>query len=261
MELSFTQVTTLLGHFWWPFIRITGFFMIAPFFGDRSLPRQVRVLLAFGFTLICAPLISDIPAVNPFSFGAALLSLSQLVFGALLGFALLVFYTIYTKAGQTISMQMGLAMAVMNDPSSGVSVAIIGRFFQIICSLLFLAFDGHLVVLALLNESFVVYPISIGLPYDSFGALLEMAGWMFSASLMLAIPAICVMQISQVTFGFMNKAAPAFNVFALGFPMTMTIGLFALALSFTSIGDTYLDNVMKFLDYLQLIMRNTSHVG
>ncbi len=254
MEITFTQITQWLGLFWWPFTRISGFFLIAPFFGDRSLPREVRVLLAVCFTLLCAPLINNVPAFNPFSFGAVLLSVSQLAFGAMLGFALLVFYTIYTMAGQTISMQMGLAMAVMNDPSSGVSVAIIGRFFQITCSLLFLAFDGHLIVLALLSESFVVYPIDVGIPYDSFSELLKMISWMFSAALLLAIPAICVMQVSQITFGIMNKAAPSFNVFTLGFPMTMTIGLFALALSFTSIGDSYLDNVMKMLDYFQILM-------
>ncbi len=256
MEITFTQITQWLGLFWWPFTRITGFFLIAPFFGDQSLPREVRIFLALCFTWLCAPLVSNLPAFNPFSLGTLWLTLSQLAYGALLGFSLMIFYTIYTMAGQAISMQMGLAMAVMNDPSSGVSVAIIGRFFQIICSLLFLAFDGHLVLLALLNESFVVFPVEAGLPYNSFEHFLKMIAWMFSASLLLAIPAICVMQISQVTFGFMNKAAPAFNIFALGFPMTMTIGLFALALSFTSIGDSYLDNVLLFLDHFRLLMEN-----
>lgn len=256
MDFTFSELTQWLGLLWWPFIRITGFFLIAPFFGDQSLPAEVRILLSLAFTLLCAPLIGEVPAVNPFSVGAVLLTLTQLAYGAMLGFALLIFFTIYTMAGQAISMQLGLAMAVMNDPSSGVSVAIIGRFFQILCSLLFLAFDGHLVVLALFKESFVVFPIDMVMPYESFDHILKMVGWMFSAALMLAIPAICVMQISQVTFGFMNKAAPSFNVFALGFPMTMTIGLFALGLSFTGVGDSYLDNVLQMLDHFRLLMEN-----
>ncbi len=256
MDFTFSEITQWLGLLWWPFIRITGFFLIAPFFGDQSLPAEVRIMLSICFTLLCAPLIGEVPAVNPFSISAVLLTLSQLAYGAMLGFAVLIFFTIYTMAGQAISMQLGLAMAVMNDPSNGVSVAIIGRFFQILCSLLFLAFDGHLVVIALFTESFAIFPIDMVMPYNSFEHLLKMFGWMISAGLMLAIPAICVMQISQVTFGFMSKAAPSFNIFSLGFPMTMTIGLFALSLSFTGVGDSYLDNVLLMLDHFRLLMEN-----
>lgn len=91
MDFTFSEITQWLGLLWWPFIRITGFFLIAPFFGDQSLPAEVRILLSLAFTLLCAPLIGEVPAVNPFSFGAVLLTLTQLAYGAMLGFALLIF--------------------------------------------------------------------------------------------------------------------------------------------------------------------------
>ncbi len=254
MEITFSQMTQFIGHMWWPFMRFTGFFMMAPIFGNNSIPTRVKVLLAFLFGIIISPLIKDVPAVNPFSFPMLMFSFYQLSFGLLLGLAAQLFMSIFTMAGQAISMQMGLGMAVMNDPSSGVNVAIIGRIFMITSTLIFLSLDAHLVLVQVVVDSFKFWPLNGPFPFDSFQYVLKMVSWMFSSALILAIPAIVITLLSNTTFGFMNRAAPSLNIFALGFPMTMILGMFALFLSIAGIGDVYFDLVSELNEHLYYMM-------
>ncbi|MCW8344638.1 flagellar biosynthetic protein FliR [Vibrio sp. ZSDZ65] len=255
MTVTFTDITQWLGILWWPFVRLTGLFIIAPFFGDKVIPVRVKVLFAFLFSLLLAPLIHHVPAFNPFSIDTLIFTLYQLIFGFLIGFAVMIFFTIFSVAGQAISMQMGLAMAVMNDPANGVSIAIIGRIMFITAMLLFLSLDAHLVILYVFKQSFHFWPLDSVFPFNSIEYVLKMVSWMFATGLLVAVPAIVVMLLSNITFGLMNKAAPALNVFALGFPMTMLLGLFALMASLTGIGDHYFDLVIELNDHLLYMLR------
>jgi flagellar biosynthetic protein FliR len=254
MSTSFAEITQWLGLFWWPFMRISGVFMFAPTFGDGSVPIKVRLSLAVAMSMLVAPLIPPPPPIDPFSLQAIVLSCIQLLWGLFFGFLFQIFFTVFTTIGQTISVQMGLAMAVMNDPANGISVAIIGRLFLFACTLLFLAFDGHLALLALMVESFTVWPIEKGLSLGSLELIISMMVWMFSSAFAVAIPAIAAMLIANASFGFMNKAAPSLNVFALGFPMTMVLGLFALLISFSGIGDIYFDILMQAIKFARSYM-------
>jgi flagellar biosynthetic protein FliR len=254
MSTSFAEITQWLGLFWWPFMRISGVFMFAPTFGDGSVPVKVRLSLAVAMSMLVAPLIPPPPPIDPFSLQAIVLSCIQLLWGLFFGFLFQIFFTVFTTIGQTISVQMGLAMAVMNDPANGISVAIIGRLFLFACTLLFLAFDGHLALLALMVESFTVWPIEKGLSLGSLELIISMMVWMFSSAFAVAIPAIAAMLIANASFGFMNKAAPSLNVFALGFPMTMVLGLFALLISFSGIGDIYFDILMQAIKFARSYM-------
>ncbi len=255
MDISFTQLTEWMGIVWWPFMRFAGFFMLAPFFGDNKIPVMVRLLLAWCFAILCSGMVGDVPSFNPFSVEAVLFSFYQLSFGLILGLAVVLFMTIFTLAGQAISIQMGLSMAVMNDPSNGVSIAIIGRLFSITSMLVFLSLDAHLVVLDIFADSFRFWPMSTPYPFESIQYLITMAGWMFSSALVVAIPAIITMLLSNLTFGFMNRVAPALNVFALGFPMTMMLGLVALLISTFGVGDIFFDLMTELSDHLNQLLR------
>lgn len=254
--ITFTtaQLIELISSFWWPFMRFTGFFMICPIFSDKTIPVQVRLSLAFLFGLITAPLIEQPLIINLISVQTLVSSFTQLLFGWILGLGSLLFFTAFTMAGQIISVQMGLAMAVMNDPVNGNAEAVIGRFFSLVSILLFLAFDAHLMLLAAVIDSFVYWPIDSVLNPLAIHELLKFLTWVISTSLTMAIPAIIVMLFSNIVFGFMTKAAPQLNIFALGFPMTMTLGLLAIGLSYTSIGEMFLTITMTFKDHLYYLM-------
>ncbi|MBO0216759.1 flagellar biosynthetic protein FliR, partial [Vibrio sp. Vb2880] len=101
-----------------------------------------------------------------------------------------------------------------NDPINGLSVAILGRIFLIFSTLLFLALEGHLLVIDIVIQSFVVWPVGSGITSLSLQGVVNIFGWMFASSLALALPAIVSMLLANISFGVMNRAAPSLNVYA-----------------------------------------------
>lgn len=148
-------------------------------------------------------------------------------------------------------MQMGLGMAIMNDPVNGMSVAILGRLFLIFSTLLFLSLEGHLIVIDVLIQSFTLWPVGSGLTSASLKGVINIFGWMFASALALALPAIVSMLLANISFGVMNRAAPSLNVYALGFPMTMLLGLFSVLISISGVPGRYtilVNDTLRFLN-------------
>ncbi|MGF1774423.1 flagellar biosynthetic protein FliR [Vibrio wakamikoensis] len=254
MPITFAEISQWLGQLWWPFFRIGAAFLAMPFFGDALIPVWVRALLALSIVVITAPLMPAMPAVDLFSMTSLFLAFEQAMWGVFFGLILHLFFNIFTMLGQIVSLQMGLGMAIMNDPVNGLSVAILGRIFLLLCTLLFLALEGHLLVIDILVQSFVIWPVGSGLSVFSLDSLVSLFGWMFASALALALPAIVSMLLANISFGVMNRAAPSLNVYALGFPMTMLLGLFSILITVSGIPSRYTALVHKTLSYLNLFM-------
>ncbi|CAM2906661.1 flagellar biosynthetic protein FliR [Vibrio diazotrophicus] len=254
MELSFSEISSWLGQLWWPFFRIGAAFISMPIFGDLLIPVWIRTLLALSITVITAPLMPTMPEVELFSMTSLFLAFEQAVWGLLFGLIIHMLFTVFTMLGQIVSLQMGLGMAVMNDPVNGMSVPILSRIFLIFSTLLFLALEGHLLVIDILIQSFEVWPVGSGITILSVKTLIFVFGWMFSAALALALPAIVAMLLANISFGVMNRAAPSLNVYALGFPMTMLLGLFTVLLSVSGIPGSYTGLVHDTLRFLNQFM-------
>ncbi|EGQ9284368.1 flagellar biosynthetic protein FliR [Vibrio parahaemolyticus] len=252
IEISQTEIAQLLGHFWWPFIRVSGFFLVAPIFGDKSITLKLRISIALLTSLLIMPFQVGNKPFNPFSVEAALITASELFIGFLLGFSFSIFITIFTQAGQMISMQMGLAMAMMNDPKNGISNSIISRIFLIGSVLMFLSLDGHILMVSIIKESYSVWPTASFPEPKKLNQYLHLLSWLFSQSLLLAAPAIAVMLTSNITFGTLSKIAPSLNIFALGFPLTIAMGIGALTLSFFNLGDAFLNASNALNDFLNI---------
>lgn len=233
-------------------MRITAFLWALPMFGDRVNAVKVRVLLGFFLSILVAPMMPVMPEIEPFSAQAVLVSAQQITLGFLLGFCIVILFSVLSLLGQILSLQMGLAMSVMNDPSSG-SIPLIGQLFVILGSLLFLSMNGHLIALDVVIESFFTWPVQSEFHDLSIERILSLGGWMFGAALLLAMPAVVSMLIVNITFGVMNRSAPSLNVIALGFPMSMMMGLLSAFLTLSGIPSKYSEftseviNQMRFL--------------
>lgn len=251
LSLSAAELTAWLGQWWWPFIRIASAFWVMPFFGDGRVPPQVRLLFALAVSLLIAPLLKEMPALDPFSAGALVLTLEQLLFGLLFGLCVQILFMVLTMAGQILSMQMGLAMAVMNDPSNGDTAPIVSQLMMIFCTLLFLGLNGHLVTLDILVQGLRSWPPGASLTQLDIKGVIGLLGWSFGAALILVLPAVVAMLMVNLTFGVMNRTAPSLNIFSLGFPMTLLLGLLTMALSISGVPARYLDLVSHVLELLQ----------
>ncbi|MEG0009467.1 lateral flagellar biosynthetic protein LfiR [Aeromonas lusitana] len=253
LSLSAAELTAWLGQWWWPFVRIGAAFWVMPVFGDGRIPVQVRLFLAFVISLLIAPLLKDMPALDPFSVGALVLTLEQLLFGLLFGLCIQMLFMVMTMAGQILSMQMGLAMAVMNDPSNGDTAPIVSQIMLIFCSLLFLGLNGHLVTLDVLVQSMRSWPPGSSVYSLDLKGVIGLFGWSIGASLILTLPAVVAMLMVNLTFGVLNRTAPSLNIFSLGFPMTLLLGLLTMAISISGVPARYLDLVTHVLSQLRAL--------
>ncbi len=239
MELSAAQFTALVGQVWWPFFRISAALMLMPLFGGNQIPVQVRIALSLIISVLAAPLMPAMPAVDPLSVEALILAGQQVIIGAMLALLLDLLFAIFTTMGQILSMQMGLGMAMMNDPINGVSIPALGKYYQLYALMLFLALDGHLVALDVIVQSFNIWPVGEMMSQTALHTIIMRFGWMMAAALLLSLPAVCAMLLVNGSFGMMNRAAPQLNVFALGFPMTMLLGLICLLITTSGIPENF----------------------
>jgi len=228
-ELGADLIGQWVGQHLWPLFRIASFLMVIPIFGTRLVPARVRLGLALLMTIIVVPMIPPVPQVDALSADAVVITLQQILIGVGLGFALTALWQLFVIAGQMIAMQMGLGFASMVDPANGVNVAVLAQIYIITITLLFLAMNGHLVAFEVFIESFRTLPIGLeGLGQAGVWQLVHRISWMFVSAMLMALPAVTAVLIVSISFGVMTRAAPQMNIFALGFPIGLIFGLFAI---------------------------------
>ena len=131
---------------------------------------------------------------------------------------------------------MGLSMANMIDPSMG-NVPVIAQFFVICSTLIFLGLGGHVLVISLLLESFTLVPIGSVIELQQLLELtIEWSAMMFLGAILIGLPLMASLLFINIGLGIITRAAPALNIFAVGFPAMILAGIVLLSLSMTSIG-------------------------
>ena len=253
ITLSSHDLMVWLGSFWWPFIRLAAFLWALPVIDSPTVPPRVRILLAAMLALLIASTRIDIPAIDPFSIASAVVSLEQVCFGVIMGLSIRVLFSAFTISGQILSMQMGLSMAVMMDPGSG-QTPLLGQLFWLMSALLFFAFDGHLISLAIMVEGFSLWPVGVSLYELNLSLIVNLFGWMLVTGLMIALPAIIAMLLVNITFGIATRAAPSLNLFALGFPMTLVMGFVSILLTIQQFGRYFFTLSEEVLTTMRLVM-------
>jgi len=229
MTFQLAEIGQWVGQWLWPFARIAALVSAAPVIGTRSVPVRVKLALAIALTVALAPLAPPMPALDPLSVAGVLITAQQLLTGLAMGFAVRLVMVVLEIAGQQIAQLMGLGFASLTDPQSGVQTPMVSQFYVLLATLVFLGLDGHLMVFRILAESFTSLPVGLaGVSGNGLWTLAGQAGWVFSAGLLLALPAIAAMLVVNLAFGVMARSAPQLNIFVIGFPVSMLFGLFVI---------------------------------
>jgi len=219
----------------WPMIRVSAFLLAAPFFSLRSVTVRIRVLLAALLTLMIYPLV-DWPIIDPYSAAGLREIFNQVLIGTVMGMLLQIVNAALVVGGQAVSGSMGLGMANMVDPNMG-NVPVISQFFIICSTLIFMGIGGHVLVISLILESFRSLPVGQMLAPDMLMAvLLQWSSMIFLGALLLALPIMVCLLFVNIGVGVITRAAPALNIFAVGFPAMILAGMLLLSLSMSSIG-------------------------
>lgn len=232
--ISFTDtaIYSWLGGFIWPLTRILGLISAAPVLGHDSIPVASKIGLAVILALIVGPNLPNMPAVNPASPDGLLILAQQLIIGLSMGFAIRIIFMAVDMAGTVTGMTMGLGFASFFDPQTRGQTVAVSQFMTMLATLIFLAINGHLILIEGLVESFTTLPISMSSP--SSHGFLQMANWggtIFSAGVQLSMPMVAALLITNVALGILTRSAPQLNLFGIGFPITLGIGFVVLALA------------------------------
>lgn len=224
------QLMAWVSPVFWPFLRILAVFSSAPIFSAPSVPVRARVALAF-LVAVCAQAALPEQAVISLSDARALETLvQQVLVGVAIGLAVRVVFAAVELAGELIGLQMGLNFAGFFDPSTNSQTSTVGRFFGNITMLLFIVMGGHLMLLQAVIASFDTFPVA-GNALESVQRLRlhELGAVVFRYGLWIALPMIGMLLFINIVLGFISRIAPQMNAFAIGFPLTLSVGLLGIA--------------------------------
>jgi flagellar biosynthetic protein FliR len=243
VEFNLDQLYGWIGAFIWPFFRIAAFVGTAPVVGDSSVPVYVKVALSVILALALAPLAGDIPTIPLGSISAIGVMCEQILIGMALGLVMRFVFGAVIMAGELIGLQMGLSFASFFDPASGGNTSVMARLLNAVTILVFVAVNGHLVMISGLGRTFEMLPIA-GPPLDmnGIGVLVEFSVTLFTMGVALALPMVIALLAINLAMGILNRTAQQLSVFSVGFPITLTVSLMLLTIFLPQIND-FLDRL------------------
>ena len=219
-------------------VRIGAAFIAAPVFSAVSIPLTVRVSLsgAIGVLVLAAHPIT--PPAQIFALTTFLAIAAEALVGFAIGFVLQIAFAAPMVASELIGTSMGIGFASAIDPQNGRSSPALGQFFSMMLTLLFLAVNGHLVLVEMIVKSYDALPP--GAAWLSAAQLEHIAffgSYTFLAGLLLALPVGFLLLCLNLIVGMLSRSAPSLNLFAVGLPMSLAVGVVALAIAFPAMGD------------------------
>ncbi|MDR2451178.1 MAG: flagellar biosynthetic protein FliR [Candidatus Accumulibacter sp.] len=231
--ITFTtaELNALITAFLYPLSRILALFIAAPPFNNASLPGRVRMMLGLAATVAIMPAMATpgmIPEVAPASAAGLLILAEQMLIGYAMGFSMRLSFAAIDLSGNAFSTQMGLGFATSYDPTSASQTAVVSELIGILALLMFLSIDGHLMILSTLEQSFYALPVGVLPKSPSWANLAHAGAIVFSGGLLLALPIIVALFITNTALGILARVAPQLNIIVIGFPVTITLGFAAL---------------------------------
>ncbi len=241
------------------FIRATGIFIITPIFSRRNVPNTLKIGFAFFITLIVYNLINlDIVIYDDLRMVG--LIIQEFAIGLILGFIAYAFFASLYVAGQIIDVQIGFGMVNVLDPQHNVQLPITGNFYYILATLIFLLVNGHHTIIIALVDSFQLIPIG-EFPLNIFvvNQMIDIFGQVFIIGVKIAIPIVAAMFLANVLLGILARTVPQMNVFVVGMPFKIIVGLLVLIFTLpliVSIFEYIYDNIFTQIHtFMRLISR------
>lgn len=216
----------------WPFLRTLAVLTSAPVLSSRAFPVRVKIGLAFFVALAAQPTLGLQPVIginDPQALGAVF---EQVGVGLAIGFSIRVVFAAVDLAGEVAGFQMGLSFASFFDASLGSQSSAVARFFGQMTLFLFVVLNGHLMVLLAVIKSFQAFPVD-----QNFLRALEqmkvvdLGVDLFASGLWIALPMIAMLMFANLALGIVSRVAPQMNIYAIGFPVTLTVGLIGMVVT------------------------------
>ena len=236
-------------------VRIGAAFITAPIFSAMAIPLPARIALTGAIGVLVLNVTHIAPPAEIFSLTTFLAIAAEALIGLAMGFVLQVAFAAPMVASEVISMSMGLGFANAVDPNNGHSTPAIGTFLSLMLTLVFLALDGHLVLVDLVVRSYQVMPPGAWIAPERLLGIAMFGGYTFLAGLLLSLPIGFLLLCLNLIVGMLSRAAPALNLFAVGLPASLLFGVVALLLALPAMGDYLVVIIREALEMMpQLVL-------
>ena len=232
--ITFTeaQLAAWLSPIVWPFLRVLAMFSVAPVFSLKAIPQRAKVALAFLVALAAQASLVGQPLISLNSSLALGAVVQQVGVGLAIGFAVRLVYASVELAGELVGLQMGLNFASFFDPASNAQVSAVSRFLGHMSVLLFVVMNGHLMVLMAVVKSFDSFPVDGNfLETLQHIKMYSLGAELFASALWMALPMVGMLLFVNLTMGVISRVAPQMNIYAIGFPVTLTMGLIGVTVT------------------------------
>ncbi|CBH21841.1 FliR [Acetoanaerobium sticklandii] len=252
----FTTVITSINVFLLILSRVIGFISVAPVYGRNGIPLYVKIGLSIIVSYIILPfLVFEIstPIGSP---ELIFMSFKEVITGLGLGLIAQLFFSIFASAGAIIDMELGLSMSQVYDPQIGGQVTVTSKFLDIFAYLIFLYIDGHHYLMRAIINSFYILPLgSAQISNDNFiNFTSKLVSYIFVSAITIAIPIIISIFLGNLLLAFMAKIMPQMNVFIVGMPFKIFLGLIIFIISLPYIGEVIRKILMNIYEYLYLFL-------
>jgi flagellar biosynthetic protein FliR len=214
------------------FIRIGAILIAAPLFGSRNVPFQLKAGLSLVLAMVIFPVagfqavyLTGIPSLITAMMGEVLI-------GVIIGFTARLIFSAVQLAGQLIGFQMGFGIVNVIDPQTSTQFSIVAQFQNIMTLLIFLALDAHYWFILAISSSFeLIPPLGFCFTNSLMEAIVSLSCDMFVIAAKVAAPVIAVLLFTSVALGLIARTVPQMNIFIVGFPIKIAIGLLGVGLS------------------------------
>jgi flagellar biosynthetic protein FliR len=250
ISFSTADINLWIAGLLWPLTRIMGLIAASPLLGNSAVPASVKISLGVLLAMIVAPAVPALPAADPMSLAGLLILVQEMLIGLAMGFSIRIIFAAVEMAGEISSLTMGLGFATFFDPTTQGRSSAISQFLALVATMAFLAVNAHLVLLSALVESFSTLPVSAVPVYGGgFKQLADWGGRIFSTGVQLSLPIVAALLITNVALGILTRAAPQLNLFGIGFPITLGVGLLVIAMTLpylvTPVQNLFLDGIER----------------
>ncbi|MEE3262729.1 MAG: flagellar biosynthetic protein FliR [Candidatus Latescibacterota bacterium] len=208
-------------------LRVSALLMVAPIFGHRTWLARAKVGLAFTVSIILFPIVADQPLDVPAGvLPYALMMIREVLMGVVMGFVVLLLFVAIQFAGQLAGLQMGFGIVNVIDPQSSNQLSIMGQFLNILAILLLLSLNGHHTILTGLVTSFETIPLGgVVLKAGLMQKMIAITAEVFIIGVKIAAPIMTALFLVTAAMGVLARTVPQMNVFMVGFPVQISVGL------------------------------------
>lgn len=233
MQIPFGMLLNNVELFLLIFVRMTGLFVTAPIFGRKNIPVYLKIGFAFTTAILMASVIKvdHIIATDSFLIYAGYI-IKEFIVGVVIGYVAYIVFTSIYVAGQIIDMQIGFGMVNVYDPISNIQVPVTANLYFILAMIIFLVTNGHHVLIKALFQSFNLVPLgTAGIGPKMLDNIIGVFQQLFSIGFRIAAPIVAAVLITDVVLGIISKTIPQMNVFILGMPLKILIGLIIIMIT------------------------------